>query len=98
MSQRQLAVDVSVACFPLASVTFDVVGLGHRKPKYNKQPNGGVKIGCQNGVKQHRPATKTFSSNIIHSFIVAIHVALSCIVSNVARCCRCNLGAVSRCS
>ena len=32
-----------------------------------------------------------------HGCIVAIYVALSCIVSNVARCCRCNLGAVSRC-
>ena len=33
-----------------------------------------------------------------HGCVVAIYVALSCVVSNVARCCRCNLGAVSRCS
>ena len=33
-----------------------------------------------------------------HGCVVATYVALSCMVSNVARCCRCNLGVVSRCS
>ena len=66
-----------------------------------RNSRGGDKIGWQNGVKQHRPATRSFlhqareqKCNTIqylvctHGCIVAIYVALSCIVSNVARCCR----------
>ena len=58
------------------------------------QPAGHCTISC---FSQH-PAWANIQYLVCtHGCIVAIYVALSCIVSNVARCCRCNLGAVSRC-